>query len=334
MENIYISHPSQLEKLRERLFDAEHIQMLPLGQMVHSLRIRREHDDWGGENTSELTDHLICIVLLLPRLRRYWMNAITTNQTLLVTISRIASDLTFLWLLIDAEGAGVCEVNNKFRKLRSLSLKFNDDPWVLSAERPLRLSTVTRLAWMSPASEKDMLLLLSRCRFASECHMQITVDEASPAHAGVLRPFFHAHSIMSLRIGMPPASLSVLSAEIMQISSVVFDGVVPPLKMMQTRPLPNTITIQLLSTEENEAELWELLAQLCAGSDVLAKSTTLKLCRDEEQDWGWLERAAGDAGASDALFVGRLLPWAVELHRRGIVIVDKHARDVSGLMQR
>jgi hypothetical protein len=180
-----------------------------------------------------------------------------------------------------------------------------------------------------------MLLLLSRCRFASECHMKIKVEEASPDHVGVLQPFFHAHTILSLRVEMPPASLSVLSAEIMQISSVVFDGVVPPLKMTQTRPLPDTITIQNLNVDdENEAKLWELLAELCAGSDVLAKSTTLRICRDEEQDWGWLERAAGEAGTRDALFVGKLLPWAAQLHRRGIIIVDKYARDVSGLVPR
>jgi hypothetical protein len=105
-----------------------------------------------------------------------------------------------------------------------------------------------------------MLLLLSRCRFASECHMKIKVEEASLDHIGVLRPFFHAHKILSLRVEMPPASLSVLSTEIMQISSVEFDGVVPSLEMMQTRPLSDTITIQNLNVDdENEAKLWELL---------------------------------------------------------------------------
>jgi hypothetical protein len=280
---------------------------------------------------------MMCILLLLPRLEQFTMDALTTNQTHLVAVSRNASDLTLLSLFIDADGDGVFEVINRFCKLRSLALQFTDDDdgWSLAADRPLQLPTVTHMEWIAPTEDKEMLMLLSRCRFASECHMKIKVEEAAPDHVSVLRPFFHAHTILSLRVEMPPASLSVLSAEIMQISSIVFDGVVPPLKMMQTRPLPDAITIQNLNVDdENEAKLWELLAELCAGSDVLAKSTTLRICRDKEQDWGWLERAAGEAGTRDALFVGRLLPWAAELHRRGIIIVDKYARDVTGFMPR
>jgi hypothetical protein len=339
MEKIYVSSPGRLEKLRQRLCDADHIQMLPLGQLVRSLRICNEGIIWSPEDAQEsiVTDNVLCILLLLPRLERFTMDVLTTTQTHLIAVSRNASNVTFLSLFIDAAMNGVVEIINKFCKLRSLALQFTDDDdgWLLSAERSLRLPTVTHMTWIASAKEKDMLLLLSRCRFASECHMQITVDEASPEHVGVLRPFFHAHTILGLNIAMPVASLSVLSAEIMRIPSVEFDGAVPSLKMMKTRPLPDTITIQNLNVNnENEAKLWELLAELCAGSDVLAKSTTLRICRGEEQDWGWVERAAGDAGTRDALFVGRLLPWAAQLHRRGIIIVDKYARDVSGLVPR
>jgi hypothetical protein len=172
-----------------------------------------------------------------------------------------------------------------------------------------------------------MLLLLSRCRFADECHMNIRVVEASPDRVSVLQQFFQAHTILSLKIAMPADSLSVLSAEIMHIPCVVFNGVVPPLEMMQTRPLPDTITIRHLNMSQNEAQLWQLLIDLYMGSDVLAKSTTLRLCRGEEQDWDWLDRATGDAG-----FVGKLLPWAVKLHRRGIIVVDKYGENVSGFM--
>jgi hypothetical protein len=338
MENIYVSRPDQLRKLRERLFDADYVQMLPLGQLVRSLRISDEGIPWPDNVAFDSGNHMMSILLLLPRLEQFTMNALTTSQTHLVAVSRNASDLTLLSLFIDADGDGVFEVLNRFRKLRSLALQFTDDDddgWSLAADRPLRLPTVTHMEWMAPTDDKEMLLLLSRCRFASECHMKIKVDDAAPDHVGVLRPFFHAHMILSLRVEMPSASLSVLSAEIMRIPSVVFNGVFPSLQMMKIRPLPDTITIQNLNVDgNNEAKLWVMLAELCSGSDMLAKSTTLKLCRDEEQDWGWLERAAGEAGTRDALFVGRLLPWAAELHRRGIIIVDKYARDVTGFMPR
>jgi hypothetical protein len=326
MENIYISTPGRLEKLHQRLFDAEHRQKRSVGQMVRNLRITNGREmDWT--NLNSLNYVLLRIILHLPRLDRYFMDAMTTIQTHLIAMSRIAVDLTSLTIFVDSEGPGICEVINGMQKLRSLSLEFNNDTWQLAPEYPIQLSTVTHVSWIAPGTERAMLLLLSRCRFADECHMNIRVVEASPDRVSVLQQFFQAHTILSLKIAMPADSLSVLSAEIMHIPCVVFNGVVPPLEMMQTRPLPDTITIRHLNMSQNEAQLWQLLIDLYMGSDVLAKSTTLRLCRGEEQDWDWLDRATGDAG-----FVGKLLPWAVKLHRRGIIVVDKYGENVSGFM--
>jgi hypothetical protein len=297
--------------------------------MVRSLRITKGHEiGWTNFNLDSANDVLLRIIVLLPRLDRYSMDPMTTIQTHLIAMSRIAVDLTSLTIFVDSEGPGICEVINQMQKLRSLSLRFNNDPWQLAPEYPIQLSTVTHVTWIAPGTERAMLLLLSRCRFADECHMNIRLVEASPGHVSVLQPFLHAHTILSLKIAMPADSLSVLSAEIMHIPFVVFNGVVPPLEMMQTRPLPDTITIRHLNLSRNEAQLWELLDQLCFGPDVPVKSTTLRLCPGEEQDWSWSERAAGDAATNDRFFVARLHSFAVRLHRRGIIIVDKYAQDV------
>jgi hypothetical protein len=111
MENIYISTPGRLEKLHQRLFDAEHRQKRSVGQMVRNLRITNGREmDWT--NLNSLNYVLLRIILHLPRLDRYFMDAMTTIQTHLIAMSRIAVDLTSLTIFVDSEGPGICEVIN------------------------------------------------------------------------------------------------------------------------------------------------------------------------------------------------------------------------------
>jgi hypothetical protein len=51
---------------------------------------------------------------------------------------------------------------------------------------------------------------------------------------------------------------------------------------------------------------------------------TLSISYTSRPDIDWLDLAADNAG-----FVARLLHHAVILYRRGIIVVDKHGRDVS-----
>jgi hypothetical protein len=59
------------------------------------------------------------------------------------------------------------------------------------------------------------------------------------------------------------------------------------------------------------------------------KPVTLRVNYSNYPDVDWLQ---GASRSSNAEFFLRLLQFAIILHKHGIVVIDKHDRDVSSLM--
>jgi hypothetical protein len=280
--------------------------------------------DWAP---GEAAETIVCVIMELPRLQSYTLRGWDTSQADLLCMLKTTSDLTHLDIYFESDYSGVFPIINRFPRLCWLSLSIVGSQWNHSPEQPITLETLSYVSWTSDSDQDSMVLLLSRCRFSKECRLKVDVPALNPRQARVLDPFFAYHDTTELEINMNISTLCKLTTQISAIPRIVFGGMIPPHTLFYTMPLPESITIYNLHQADHEA-LWSLLHSLGASTTPLERRTTLNLHQSDEPDFDWLE-----LDSRLAMFVGRLLPLAVALHRRGIVVVDKHGRDVSSLTQ-
>jgi hypothetical protein len=270
---------------------------------------------------------IICVIMELPRLQSYTLRQWSTGQADLVCMLKTASDLTHLDISFESYYTGVFLVINRFPHLCWLALNIEGRKWDHPPEQSITLETLKFVSWTSDSDQDSMVLLLSRCRFSKECRLKVDVPALNPGQACVLHPFFAYHDIRELEINMKKSTLCKLSTQISAIPRIVFGGMIPPHTLFSTTLLPESITIYDLH-QANHEPLWTLLRSLEASTTQLEKHTTLNLWQSDEPDLDWL-----DLDSPVPMFVGRLLPLAIALYRRGIIVVDKHGRDVSSLTQ-
>jgi hypothetical protein len=280
--------------------------------------------DWAP---GEAAETLVCVIMELPRLQSFTLRQWDTRQADLLCMLKTTSDLTYLDIYFESEDSGIFPIINRFPHLCRLSLSIVGSQWNHSPEQPITLKTLTYVSWTSDSDQDSMVLLLSRCRFSKECRLKVDVPALNPGQARVLHPFFAYHDIKELEINMKIPTLCKLATQISAIPRIVFGGMIPPHTLFSATLLPESITIYDLHQADHET-LWTLLHRLGASTTPLERRTTLNLLQSDEPDLDWLE-----LDSRVAMFVGRLLPLAVALHRRGIVVVDKHGRDVSSLTQ-
>jgi hypothetical protein len=340
MEHVSITNSLQLQQFRQRLCESDQLSGRPIGHMVRTLTMEglgSDADDtevWDDRSMDAIST-VLSILLQVPCLQQYTLiEGWTTSQADLLCLATIATNLTSLNVKLDPEIDGFVPVLNKLRNLHRLFLQFNNSEWRQSTEPPIRLPAVTHFSWTSYEDAEDMLTLLSGTRLAQECHMVLEIGGVEPDDMAILQPLFDSHRILTLQVALDNESMSLLVREIMRVPKVTFFGVVPQLFLWANQVLPSEIVIQLHYHDngEKEEELFEVLSDLCMDSRLpLTHSTILKLQLPDRWEWDWLER---NAGADHALFVGNLLPLAVPLYHRGIVVVDKNGRDVSCLTRR
>jgi hypothetical protein len=339
MENVSIMNSLQLQQFRQRLCDSDQLSGRPVGHMVRTLTmegIGGDADDtevWDDRSMDAISTFL-SVLLQMSCLQQYTVTGSwTTSQADLLCLATIATSLTSLNATIDPQIDGCVPVLNKLRKLHRLVLRFTDREWRQSPEPSIRLPAVTHFSWTSYEDAKDMLTLLSGTRLAEECDMVLKLEGIDPDDMAILQPLFDSHNIRTLQVSFDNENMSLLVREIMRVPKVTFIGVVPQLFLWANPVLPSEIVIQLHDDDgEKEEELFEVLSDLCMDSRLpLAHSTILKLELPDRLEWDWLER---NARADHALFVGNLLPLAVSLYHRGIVVTDKNGRDVSCLTRR
>jgi hypothetical protein len=280
--------------------------------------------DWAP---GEAAETIVCVIMELPRLQSYTLRQWDTSEADLLCMSKTTSDLMHLDIYFDSDYSGVFPIINRFPHLCWLSLNIAGSQWDHHPEQPITLETLTYVSWTSDSDQDSMVLLLSRCRFSKQCRLKVDVPALNPGQARVLHPFFAYHDIKELEINMKIPTLCKLATQISAISRIVFGGMIPPHTLFYTMPLPESITIYNLHQADHET-LWTLLRSLGAANIPPERRTTLTLYQSDEPDLDWL-----DLDSPVPMFVGRLLPLAVALYRRGIVVVDKHGRDVSSLTQ-
>jgi hypothetical protein len=91
--------------------------------------------------------------------------------------------------------------------------------------------------------------------------------------------------------------------------------------------LPAILTLQYPSERTDQPHFWNFLDTLAISSYDFTKQTILNLNYSTHARFDWL----GGIDEDCAPFIGRLLPVAVALYKRNIVITDERGRDVMSL---
>jgi hypothetical protein len=308
----------RLETLQTRLYENTYIHSKNLGRMIRTLDV--------DSRMSSAIESARTIILMAPCLHRYRFVGCYTEQPDLMTLSNMAAaSLTHLEVTIESDVDGFFPIINSFVNLHSLVIGVDGDEWSHSSAHPLKINSLKHLSWRSESSDTEMPTFLSQLSLAPDAQVKLQMFEIPGTSATLLKPFFVRNTIRELELLMDPDIVSALMPEIMQCPEVIFNEYVP-LFASQDIPhtgLPRKLTIKRI---EDEELFWDGLGTLVSLPPLIGRTMTLSISYTSKPDIDWL-----DLAADNAEFVARLLHHAIVLYRRGIIIVDKHGRDVSSV---
>jgi hypothetical protein len=281
-----------------------------------------------GSRMSTAIESVRTIILMAPCLHRYrFVGCYTEQPDLMILSNMAAASLTHLDVTIESDIDGIFPIINSFVNLHSLIIEVEGNDWSHSSAHPLRINSLKHLSWMSESSDTEMPAFLSQSLLAPDAQVRLQIFEVPDTSATLLKPFFLRNTIREIELVMDPVFVSALMPEIMQCPEVIFNEYVP-LFTSQDIPhtgLPRKLTIKRI---EDEDLFWDGLGALLSLPPLVGRTMTLSISYTSKPDIDWLDLAADNAD-----FVAKLLHYAVVLHRSGIIVIDKHGRDVSSLMK-
>jgi hypothetical protein len=315
-----ISTGHRLGTLQTRLYESTYIDSKSLGRMIRALDV--------DLSISGSIESVRTIILMTPCLHRYRLVGSFTEQPDLMILSNMAAaSLTHLDVTIESDIDGIFPIINSFVNLQNLVIDFEGNDWSHSSAHPLRINSLKHLSWMSESSDTEMPAFFSQSLLAPDAQVRLQIFEVPDTSATLLKEFFKRNTIREIELLMDPGIVSALMPEIMQCPEVIFNEYVP-LFASQDIPhtgLPRKLTIRMI---EDEDLFWEGLGALVSLPPLVGKTMTLSISYTSKPDIDWL-----DLGADNANFVAKLLHYAVVLYRHGIIVIDKHGRDVSSLLK-
>jgi hypothetical protein len=310
----------RLGALQTRLYENTYIHSKNLGRMIRTLDV--------GSRMSTAIESVRTIILMAPCLHRYrFVGCYTEQPDLMILSNMAAASLTHLDVTIESDIDGIFPIINSFVNLHSLIIEVEGNDWSHSSAHPLRINSLKHLSWMSESSDTEMPAFLSQSLLAPDAQVRLQIFEVPDTSATLLKPFFLRNTIREIELVMDPVFVSALMPEIMQCPEVIFNEYVP-LFTSQDIPhtgLPRKLTIKRI---EDEDLFWDGLGALLSLPPLVGRTMTLSISYTSKPDIDWLDLAADNAD-----FVAKLLHYAVVLHRSGIIVIDKHGRDVSSLMK-
>jgi hypothetical protein len=317
-DTLVIREERRLISLQTQLRENTYIHGKNTGRMIRTLDMR------VFVIGAKISESVHMIILMTSRLRCYRNTGCFMGLPELMTLSNTAAvSLTHLELLIESGPDGIFPVMNSFVNLHSLVMDVDGDDWRHSRAHPLKIHSLKHLSWCSESSDTNMLAFLSQSSLAPDAQVKLQIFEVFGASATLLKPFFARNTIRELELNMETDLVCALMPEIMQCSEVILNTIVPPFASQDTANMayPRKLTIKGI---EDEDLFWNELGALVSLPPLVGKTMTLSISYTSKPDIDWLDLAADNAG-----FVARLLHHAVILYRRGIIVVDKHDRDVS-----
>jgi hypothetical protein len=313
---LVIREGHQLLALETQLYESTYINGKHLGRMIRTLDIR-----FIGAKES-----ISMIVLMTPRLHRYRVAGYHTGQHELITLSAMAAaSLTHLEVTILSDVDGFFPIINSFVNLHTLDIDIDGQDWSHSSAHPLNTRSLKHLLWCSDSLDTKMIAFLARSSLAPDAQVRLILYDVSDTSATLLKPFFVRNSIREIELVMDPVIVSALMPEIMLCPEVIVNDCVPPFASQDIANMafPRKLTVKNI---EEEDLFWDALDTLVSLPPLVGKTMTLSISYTSKPDIDWL-----DLEADNADFVAKLLHYAVVLYRHGIIVIDKHGRDVSSL---
>jgi hypothetical protein len=323
--NVRISRATGLRAIRARLYQTAYIDGPAVGHLIHDLELADLLEEDGSDPVvNDVTEMVLSVLMLCPCLQRYTMHGWTTNQSEFICLSRSAGTwITYLDISIRPDIDGVFPIINSFQNLQSLLLWLGDEPWQHSILHPIQNQGIRHMGWVSLAGDKPMLSFLSQCLFGPGCTLSIDLPGCE---ASVLNPIFSRNLFCELVLSIPTDSMASLSPDILRIPKLTFAHCPPPAHLFDHPYLPRELVIDDVVNYTEDDDFWEMMSALAGSQCRYETPTVLRICEDQDVI---IDQFGQDEPSE---FMSRLLPLAITLYGRGIVIVDKYGQDISSFI--
>jgi hypothetical protein len=316
---VVVTEGIQLHALQEQLHKSADVHGSQLGRMIRVLDIELM--------MGNVQDVLRMSLLRMPQLHDFKLSGDFMEKPQLMVLSGMAAaSLTVLEITIQTEIDGIFPILNSFVRLHSLAIALEGDDWAHSVDAPLHIPTLQHFALNSDVQDSSMAAFIARSTLGPDCGLLLVLDQLQMDAAILLKPLFIRNTIREVEVIMEHEALAVLMPDIMKCPEVTFTSCIPPFACpnIAHTNLPDKLTIQAADDRDG---LWDALTALASLPSRVEKPVTLRVNYSNYPDVDWLFGVS-----SHPEFFGRLLQFAIILHKRGIIVIDKYDRDVSSLM--
>jgi hypothetical protein len=305
------------------------------GSCIKSLTVH--FCDWGLCDYSTFWDDITIVLLNAPNLTTFSSEYadVTISVSAFATLSKIASSrISQLCICFDERNAASMHIVTRFPSLEDLEVTFDADtkPDFIGAE-PWIIPTVRAFSWRyysrGGSPDADSLRFLSACRFDSRCRIFLDFSNLWPNESIVLNPFFDAHQDAETIKLCSWAPISE-SSTVFSIQNVEFGASLPPAALFSQDRLPKRVSmrIDLRDIDDEGYTFWDILSVL-ESRQKLDQSLALRLGLVSYPGFSWHRDAGRDYLSEEYVsFVGRLLPRALRLYTRGVIIMDENGEEV------
>jgi hypothetical protein len=184
--------------------------------------------------------------------------------------------------------------------------------------------------------DNEMLRFFSRCIFGAGCKLSLYLHTLSSESAPLLTPLFDLNTFSELTIYINQACMNVLAAQILRIPVVIFPLFAPAPSILDLGLLPRVVNLPFPTSLNYQKTFWDFVDAMLYSGHQYGNRVVIKIHHGDhgfliDDDFDWL--VGSNSTAAHAAFIRRLLPAAVALFKRGLVITDRYGRDVTSLTQ-
>jgi hypothetical protein len=185
------------------------------------------------------------------------------------------------------------------------------------------------MLWNGPSEPDESIILLSRCKFGTDCDMTIKLPRLAPRQVHFIRPLFVSNTFRICVPRLPSLALSLLMPEIMWSEQVDFIDHFPPPDAWTVPCFPRVIRLQSNLAEE-QLDFWNFIAALPRRLPQmqLHEGLTIEIYNQKinanDSRFSW--KAGSNLGIAQT--IGRLLAVAISLHKKGVSLLDEDGCDV------